>query len=79
MLPAAALLPLASSTSPAGSRDTISTLPDVELLKQRLAPGVLQQHLHLPDYGHLDFVLGSDAPSVLYPHLLRFSTGAQEA
>lgn len=58
---------------PAGGQDTISTLRDVELLKQQLAPGVLQVHEHLSDYGHLDFELGSDAPDVLYPHILQLA------
>jgi hypothetical protein len=58
---------------PAGGQDTISTLRDVELLKKQLAPGVLQVHEHLPDYGHLDFDLGSDAPDVLYPHILQLA------
>ena len=55
----------------AGGCDTISTLLDVELLKQQLQPGVLQLHQHLPDYGHLDFELGADAPEVLYPTMMQ--------
>lgn len=57
----------------AGGQDTISTLPDVQLLKQRLQPGVLVMHQHLPDYGHLDFELGSDAATLLYPTLLQLA------
>jgi hypothetical protein len=45
----------------------------VELLKQQLQPGILQQHQHFPDYGHLDFELGTDAPDVLYPTILQLA------
>jgi hypothetical protein len=55
----------------AGGRDTISSLVDVELLKGVLQPGVLQLHHHQPDYGHLDFELGTDAPELVYPELLQ--------
>jgi len=63
----------------AGGRDTISKLADVELLKGVLQPGVLQLHQHQPDYGHLDFELGADAPELVYPELLQLVTkfGAQ--
>lgn len=54
----------------AGGQDMTSTLHDVELLKQRLQPGVLVTHQHSHTYGHLDFELGSDAASLLYPTLL---------
>jgi hypothetical protein len=57
----------------AGGQDTISTLPDVELLKQQLLSGVLQVHQHFPDYGHLDFELGTNAPTVLYPTLVQLA------
>jgi hypothetical protein len=57
----------------AGGQDTISTLPDVELLKQRLQPGMLVTHQHFPAYGHLDFELGSDAATLLYPTLLELA------
>jgi len=43
--------------TPAGGRDTISSVEDVALLKQRLQPGILQLHHHQPDYAHLDFEL----------------------
>jgi len=56
-----------------GGHDTISTLADVELLKQQLQAGVLLTHQHFPDYGHLDFELGSDAPDILYPTLLQLA------
>jgi hypothetical protein len=56
---------------PAGGQDTISSLVDVELLKGVLQPGVLQLHQHQPDYGHLDFELGADAPDLVYPQLLQ--------
>jgi hypothetical protein len=55
----------------AGGQDTISSLVDVELLKGVLQPGVLQLHHHQPDYGHLDFELGTDAPELVYPELLQ--------
>lgn len=57
----------------AGGQDTISTLPDVELLKQRLRPGVLVMHKHFPSYGHLDFELGTDAATLPYPTLLELA------
>lgn len=41
----------------AGGRDSISSPDDVELLKRRLQPGILQLHNHQPDYAHLDFEL----------------------
>uniref|UniRef100_A0A383W053 Lipase n=1 Tax=Tetradesmus obliquus TaxID=3088 RepID=A0A383W053_TETOB len=74
--PAAITTPLALFT---GGRDTISKLADVELLKGVLQPGVLQLHQHQPDYGHLDFELGADAPELVYPELLQLVTkfGAQ--
>jgi len=37
--------------------DTIPSVGDVELLKRRLQPGILQLHNHQPDYAHLDFEL----------------------
>jgi hypothetical protein len=46
----------------------------VELLKGVLQPGVLQLHHHQPDYGHLDFELGADAPKLVYPQLLQLVT-----
>jgi hypothetical protein len=58
----------------AGGCDTISSLVDVDLLKGVLQPGVLQLHHHQPDYGHLDFELGSDAPTLVYPQLLQLVT-----
>lgn len=57
----------------AGGQDTISTLTDVELLKQQLQPGVVQEHKHFLNYGHLDFELGTDAPDVLYPTILQLA------
>eukprot|EP00775_Hariotina_reticulata_P012811 gene12811-12939_t len=56
-----------------GGRDTISSVEDVTLLKQRLQPGILQLHHHQPDYGHLDFELGIDAPELVYPDMLRLA------
>lgn len=54
----------------AGGRDIISADADIALLKQALQPGVLQLHHHQPDYAHLDFELGTDAPTTVYPELL---------
>jgi hypothetical protein len=56
---------------PPGGQDTLATLADVQLLKRRLAPGVLQLHQHLPSYAHLDFELRADAHRVLYPAVVR--------
>lgn len=53
-----------------GGQDTISSNADIALLKEALQPGVLQLHHHQPDYAHLDFELGSDAPAAVYPELL---------
>jgi hypothetical protein len=53
-----------------GGRDTISVAPDVERLKAALPPGVVVAHHHVPEYAHLDFEIGQDAPQRVYSHLL---------
>jgi hypothetical protein len=66
-----------------GGRDTISVAPDVERLKAALPPGVVVAHHHVPQYAHLDFEIGKDAPEHLYPHLLelvaRFSNSSNSS
>jgi hypothetical protein len=48
-------------------------MPDIELLKQALAPGVVAHHHHEPLYAHLDFELGTDAAEKVYPSMLRLA------
>jgi hypothetical protein len=43
----------------------------VERLKAALPPGVVVAHHHVPEYAHLDFEIGQDAPQRLYPNLLQ--------
>ena len=64
---------------PAGDRDTISPPADVALLKAALAPGVVVAHHADPDYGHLDYELGSDAPDRYYPAAVSLAQQAAAA
>jgi hypothetical protein len=47
----------------------------VALLKAALAPGILT-HVAMPDYAHLDFQVGADAPDVAYPLAVRLAARA---
>ncbi|KXZ48892.1 hypothetical protein GPECTOR_24g181 [Gonium pectorale] len=67
---AAIRTPLALFT---GGHDSLADPPDVQLLLQELAPGgAVALHHHEPDYGHLDFGVGSDAAERIYGLVLDF-------
>jgi hypothetical protein len=51
----------------------------VALLKAALAPGVLHHHHAEPDYAHLDFEIGADAPERVYPAVLAAARRAAAA
>ncbi|GBF94392.1 lipase member M [Raphidocelis subcapitata] len=59
-----------------GDRDALSPPADVALLTASLAPGVLVAHHAHPDYAHLDFLVGADAPQAAYPAAVRLAARA---
>ncbi|KAI8467151.1 MAG: Alpha/Beta hydrolase protein [Monoraphidium minutum] len=62
-----------------GDRDTISPPADVALLRAALAPGVIAAHAAHPDYGHLDLLLGDNAPADVYPGVVSLARAAAAA
>ncbi len=54
----------------AGGADSLSVAADVALLQQQLPPGVVVAHHHEPSYAHLDWELGSEAPSTVFPQVV---------
>lgn len=61
------------TTPSLGDRDAISQPADIQLLKQSLAPGVLALHHAEPDYAHLDYEVGMNAPTRIYPKVIELA------
>lgn len=57
----------------------LSNPKDVELLLKAFLPGTVKFHHHEPDYGHLDFELGSDVHETVYPLVLQYLDASRSA
>jgi hypothetical protein len=65
------LHPLPSPSQPPGGQDRLADPADVSLLLSELSPGCLAARHHDPDYAHLDYLWGINAPQRIYNDVMR--------
>jgi len=53
-----------------GSRDTLSSLADVQRLVRELRNSVTQMY-QVPGYNHIDFLFASSAPQVVFQRIIQ--------